>query len=266
MNIDRPLPAICSEVSEDRSHEAFVSRGFVVFERALPRTLVDEMYAVWAEYFRPFSAARPTRKRFLMHLPFRSPLYDPRFVENPLVLKLVDRFLGENCLCGYFGSETPLPGAEYMEAHFDMAFLNRQKWLNAPLAFANRLLGTLHYYYGIQVSVPLVDSCAENAPFEIWPASNRLARRQPPEVVLMPAGSLLVRDVRNLHRGTPHLGHEARPFLSLVYLRPWVPRWKAPEIPAAIYAALPQRSQRLFRHAQIGSPVPPPDEWAQRGR
>src|ERR1039458_2848333 len=103
--------------------------------------------------------------------------------------------------------------------------------MNKPLAAANRLLGSLNYYYGIQASLALVDSHQNNAPLEIWPASNRISfRTQPSKRLLVPAGSIIVRDIRCLHRGTPHAGVGARPFLSLVYLRPWVPGWRASQI------------------------------------
>jgi len=131
----------------------------------------------------------------------------------------------------------------------------------------NKTAGTVGYYYGIHVSVPLVDAGLENAPFEIWPRTNRLSLTQSkPEKVLMPAGSLMVRDIRNLHRGTPHVGNLPRPFLSLVYLRPWTPGWRAPEIPAEVYQSLSPQMQKMFRHAPIGEPVPDPSAWAVRRR
>jgi hypothetical protein len=252
----------------DAAWQEFNDKGYVVFERAIEPSVLAGMYAVWLEYFEPFRKRRkPEIKRFPMHLPFKAPLYHPSFVEHPSVLALADRLLGKRYVCGYFGSETPLPGADYMQAHFDLMFLSRMTFMNAPLGFANRLLGTLRYFYGIQVSVPLVDSRDDNGPFEIWPASNRWTPRRPaPERLLMPAGSLLVRDIRNLHRGTPHRGTAPRPFLSLVYLRSWVPRWKLPEIPAEVYASLPARSQRLFSRARIGQHVPDPEAWAERSR
>lgn len=246
---------------------AFERKGYVVFERALPRSLVDAMHAVWLEYFTLFSQRQPESRRFLMHVPFKPPLCDPRFLENPRVLAIADRVLGRDYLCGYLGSETPLPGAGAQEPHFDLAFWKRFTFLNGPLSLANRALGSLHFYYGLQVSVPLVDSGPDNAPFEIWPATNRLRwRHGPSERLTMPAGSLLVRDIRNIHRGTEHRGAAPRPFLSLVYLRRWVPAWKPPEIPADVYASLPARTRHLFRRASVGQPVPDPEAWALRAR
>lgn len=251
----------------DRAYQEFREKGYVVFERAIPLDLVAGMYSVWAEYFSAFSSRRPQSDRLLMHVPFKWPLYEPRFVENPLVLQIADQILGKNYICGYFGSETPLPGAQEQEPHFDLAFRTRLTSLNGPLNVLNKLLGSAGYYYGIQVSVPLVDSTLANAPFEIWPGTNRVSRRRPrSHLVVMPAGSILVRDIRNLHRGTTHHGDRARPFLSLVYLRPWVPAWRPPEIPLDVYDALPPRSRQLFRKATLGEPVPDPAAWAQRPR
>ncbi|HSR70505.1 MAG TPA: hypothetical protein VLU25_21425 [Acidobacteriota bacterium] len=249
------------------AYREFKKKGYIVFERALDPELVGRMYQVWEEYFGPFQAEKPDLKRLLMHLPFKEPLYHPQFLENPHVMAITDRVLGKKCLCGYFGSETALPGCDFMQWHFDLMFLTKMTWLNGPLSFANKLLGSLGYIYGIQVSVPLVDSHEKNAPFEIEPATNRFSlKKRPHETILMPAGSLIVRDIRNMHRGTPHRGDSPRPFLSLVYLRSWVPKWKMPEIPEEVYQALPEKSKSLLREANIGQSVPSPGEWAKRPR
>jgi hypothetical protein len=254
-------------VHSESAYQEYQRKGYVVFKRVLPPDLIAEMYAVWAEYFTAFSKRRPAARRLIMYLPFIAPLYDPRFVENPLVLQITDRVLGKNCVCGYFASETPLPGAGFQPVHFDLQFFNKWAPLNRPLSYANRLLGTLNYAYSIQVTVPLVDSTEDNAPLQVWPASNRFTRANAgPESVLMPAGSILVRDLRNLHRGTAHHGEAARPFLSIAYVRRWVPKWRAPEIPLDVYNNLPERSRRLFRLAQIGKSVPGPEEWATLDR
>ena len=38
----------------------------------------------------------------------------------------------------------------------------------------------------------------------------------------MPAGSVLVRDIRTWHRGTPNRSETARPNLAMIYSRPWL--------------------------------------------
>jgi hypothetical protein len=259
LSLERP-----SVIDTDAAYQEFRRNGYVVFERVLPADLLAEMHAVWAEYFAAFSARRPAARRLIMYLPFKWPLYDSRFIENPLVLQITDRVLGKNYVCGYFASETPLPGAKPQPLHFDLQFFNGWASLNRPLSYANKLLGTFGYAYSIQVTVPLVDSRVENAPLEVWPATNRLTAGPAcgPSSILMPAGSILVRDLRLLHRGTTHLGLEPRPFLSIVYSRTWVPKWRAPEIPTDVYNQLPARSRRLFRLARIGHAVPSAQEWA----
>jgi hypothetical protein len=251
----------------DETYRVFKETGYVVFEREVPAPVIAEMRRVFDDYYVEYSKQKPNLKRVLMHLPFKAPLYHSLFVENAAVLGIAKRALGNNFVCSYFGSETALPEADYMKAHFDLAFLNRLRFLNPLLSLINKTAGTLGYYYGIHVSVPLVDAGLENAPFEIWPRTNRLSlRASKPEKVLMPAGSLMVRDIRNLHRGTPHMGNLPRPFLSLVYLRPWVPGWRPPEIPSDVYEALSPQMQRMFRHARIGEAVPDPQAWAVRRR
>lgn len=267
MNTPDVLLGTLPRIGIDKAYQEYRRKGYVVFERALPPDLVEDMLAVWMEYFTPFVDRRRDGDRHLMHVPFKWPLYDPRFIENPWVLSIADQVLGRNYICGYFGSETPMPGAAGQEPHFDLRFRKRFTALNGPLNFLNKALGSVGYSYGMQVSVPLVDSTLVNAPLEIWAGTNRFSmRRKTSELLVMPAGSIIARDIRNLHRGTPHRGDRVRPFLSLVYLRPWVPAWRQPEIPRDIYNGLSPRARQLFRKAAVGHQVPDPAAWATRAR
>jgi ectoine hydroxylase-related dioxygenase (phytanoyl-CoA dioxygenase family) len=69
---------------------------------------------------------------------------------------------------------------------------------------------------------------------------------------LLRAGSLLLRDLRLWHRGTPNRSQSARPNLALIYARPWLAIDYPPvSIARATYSALPERAQRLFRKARL---------------
>ena len=66
------------------------------------------------------------------------------------------------------------------------------------------------------------------------------------------AGSVLLRDLRTWHRGTPNQSSAPRPNMSLVYTRPWY-RFEQhqPTLPRSAYDALSESARRLFRFATI---------------
>jgi hypothetical protein len=74
------------------------------------------------------------------------------------------------------------------------------------------------------------------------------------ESALMPAGSLLIRDMRMWHRGTPNRSNEPRPNMALIYSRFWLRESNYPQIgiPRETYASLSERAKRLFRFENIG--------------
>jgi ectoine hydroxylase-related dioxygenase (phytanoyl-CoA dioxygenase family) len=69
--------------------------------------------------------------------------------------------------------------------------------------------------------------------------------------VIMPAGSLLIRDIRMWHRGTPNRSDAARPNLAMVYFRSWFNTQPKIDIPRERYDSLSERAQELFRFENI---------------
>jgi ectoine hydroxylase-related dioxygenase (phytanoyl-CoA dioxygenase family) len=113
------------------------------------------------------------------------------------------------------------------------------------------------------VDIPLVDFRPDNGAMEIWPGGTHLmppptdieavVREMHSEQVIMPAGSLLIRDARMWHRGSPNKSGAPRPNMALMYARHWF-KTMYPQIGIRqeIYDMLPERSQQLFRHEDIG--------------
>ena len=71
--------------------------------------------------------------------------------------------------------------------------------------------------------------------------------------VHMPAGSILIRDVRMWHRGTPNHSDEIRPNLALIYSAS--NRDNSIQIPQETYDKLSDRAKQLFRWQKIRYPV-----------
>jgi hypothetical protein len=227
--------------------------GFVLFERVLPDTLVKELRMVFLSAFEKYVARTdPNRgaSRYQMHLPFIEPFIHPTITANPFVLQVVDAVLGEDCVCHYFASDTPLPGSDYQRVHSDIGALFGEGQPMPP--------------YSLVMNLPLVDCTVENGAVEIWPGGSHLmptgvdmatlAPLMHSERVCMPAGSLLVRDMRMWHRGTPNRSDHARPHLAFIYSKPWLKTHYPPiAIPKETYDGLTERQKRLFRFENIGA-------------
>lgn len=227
--------------------------GYVVLEDVLPPELVADLYAAFMERFELVTATtEPNRgaNRYQMHLPFEQPFIDPLVITNPLALPVIDAILGPNCVCHYFASDTPLPGSEYQRVHSDIHPLFADEGLIVPA-------------YGLVLNIPLVDFREDNGPVEIWPGGTHLmpqgldmqslAENMYSEKVIMPAGSLLIRDLRMWHRGTPNQSDAARPNMAMIYARHWLKTSYPPiGIAEQTYDDLSERAKQLFRFENIG--------------
>ena len=227
--------------------------GYVIFEEILPRALVTDLHITFMKEFEAYIARTEQNRgvnRYQMHLPFMQPLIDPQVVANPLALPVIDALLGDDCVCHYFASDTPLPGSDYQAVHSDIHPLFPGTDLSVPA-------------YSIALNIPLVDFRDDNGPIEIWPGGTHLmpggvniqelAPLMHSERVLMPAGSVLIRDMRMWHRGTPNRSDAARPNMAFIYSRHWMKTSYPPiGIPRETYDGLSDRAKRLFRCEDIG--------------
>ena len=226
--------------------------GYVIFERALSPDLLASLRSAFLDVFHAHVATvDPNRgaNRYQMHLPFRAPFHDPAVITNTFALPIVDALLGKDAVCHYFASDTPLPGSDYQAVHSDIALLYPEAPFSLPA-------------YSLVVNIPLVDFTEENGPLEVWPGGThlmpggtdvqKLAPYLHSERVKMPAGSVLIRDMRMWHRGTPNRSTEIRPNLALIYSRPWL-KTHYPPIPIArdIQSTLSDRAKHLFRNEKV---------------
>ncbi len=222
--------------------------GYVLIESILPPDLLAALQTEFTHVFNEHRAGSESNRganRFQMHLPFREPFNDPAVIENPLALAVIDQLVGPDCVCHYFASDTALPGSEHQSVHSDIALLFPEAPLSLPA-------------YSVVLNIPLVDHREDNGPMEIWPGGTHLmpsgvdmrelSKTMHSELCLMPAGSLLIRDMRMWHRGTPNRSHQPRPNLALIYARPWLKtHYPLIEISASAYNSLSERGRKLFR-------------------
>ncbi|MCM3783919.1 phytanoyl-CoA dioxygenase family protein [Neobacillus mesonae] len=244
--------------------------GYVILEDVLPKGKVDELKKAFTESLNWFidqygEESYLNKKGFNegtnnlgLYLPFAPPFNDSLVIEHPFALAIIDRILGKDYSVTLFSSNTSLPGgkrAQPVHSDHGAKFGNLCK-VALPIT-------------DLVLNIPLVDVHDSNGPMEIWPGGTHLLPDSyhgpngpdPEELaphmhsikVHMSAGSILIRDVRMWHRGTPNQGNESRPNLAIMYSA--FNRNKNIHIPQETYNNLSDRAKHLFRWQKIGSPA-----------
>ena len=226
-------------------------------------SLRSEFLGVLDQSIRRIGDNRGRQRQGGVPLPIEGAFADPLVLANPLALEVITALLGDDITCSYYSSDTAMPGSEYQPAHRD----GNELFPGLPVTLPP---------YMYEINVPLVDFREDNGPVEVWPRTHlvsslelvdkggllrpaleerasdiqRYAEQLRPEPVLMPAGSLLLRDPRMWHRGSPNRSSEPRPMLAIAYNRPWY-RFNAVTLSRAVFDGWPLNLKELFRLACI---------------
>ncbi len=229
-------------------------KGYVLLDDMIPEAKVAAMRDTFDPLLQAKRQADPPNRgvnRFQMHLPFEMPFADPMLYANPIVLAIIENLFGHDHILTYFASDTPFPGSDYQKVHLDC----RLPFPEAPYGVP---------VYSVVLNTPLVDFTEENGPLEIWPSGThmvaqprdieRMAARMPSVRLLPKTGSILLRDARVWHRGTPSRGERSRPNIALVYSRGWFRFESHPfriKVPRETYDSLPESLRPMFRYCAI---------------
>lgn len=187
-----------------------------------------------------------------MFPPMRKPFSDVDVVAHPVAVQLMQLILGPEFTCCFYHTNTAYPGSGTQHIHRDTGTL-----FGVPRA-------AYHPTVSLVVNVPLCDFTEENGSTEIWPCTHLIPNdgRESPEVLLqrsrvlpsiranMPAGSLLLRDLRLWHRGVPNRSAEPRPMLAIVYTRPWLAE-KPMDITKETWDTWPDHVRSIFRRNKV---------------
>jgi ectoine hydroxylase-related dioxygenase (phytanoyl-CoA dioxygenase family) len=250
--------------------------GYVLFEEVLPRTQIKTLFKRYVEILEPYlekhheevfnpkNGFNDGTNHIRLYLPFEQPFSAEEIIAHPFVTDVVDRILGDDCSMTYFATNTSMPGGKNPQpVHSDTsAKFGDRCTINLPIT-------------NLVVNFPLVDVNENNGPMEIWPggthlqpdswygstaySKSKLAEHMHGIKVLMPAGSILIRDDRVWHRGTPNRSNQHRPNIALIYTSAInAPRTGSIQIPQETYDQLSERAKRLLRNEKIGFPVSEP--------
>ena len=166
------------------------------------------------------------------HLQQDPPPFPPYLFRDVLVnafaIDVTHALLGDGVKNAFYSGNCCLPNDNRQPLHGDIGHL----WTGLQKA---------HPAHALVVNVPVVDMTAENGSTELWPGTHLNTThtmsngdvKVPDEVLKcvraqvqplqpsVPAGSLLVRDMRLWHCGMPNYTKTARPMIAMIH---W-PRW-----------------------------------------
>jgi hypothetical protein len=186
------------------------------------------------------------------HPPILFPLADERIAAHPLAVQLTTELMGENFHCGFYNTNTAMPGSGMQPIHQDTRTL------------FGAALGVPHPVVSLVVNIPLCDFTIENGSTEVWPGTHRFVdgatedgRTLEERASLLPsartnfkAGSLVLRDMLMWHRGMPNRADHPRTMIALI----WERSFKRPytmEIPRSTWDAWSEGTRNIYRHNRI---------------
>ena len=147
---------------------------------------------------------------------------------NDFVVEITRAVLGEGVKNSFYSGNTCLPNTTQQPLHVDSG----QLWPSLSEATPP---------YGVVVNVPVVDATPENGSTEFWPGTHldttraigdddikllpeteaRLRAELNPLQPSLPAGSVLIRDMRLWHRGMPNRTDTPRPMIAMIHWARW---------------------------------------------
>ena len=174
--------------------------------------------------------------------PLLGPIADTRLAAHPIAVQVMKELLGSDFECSFYHTNTALPGSGIQPVHRDTA----------------NLMGVPHPVATLVLNIPLCDFTVENGSTEVWPGTHLTlgpvddARTAafPSTRTNVPAGSLILRDMRLWHRGMPNNADYPRTMFAIVYSRGFL-RTPIITIPQTTWEAWSDDARRIFRFNQV---------------
>ena len=227
--------------------------GLVVIESVLPRDWIEEVNVAMQAGLDMEEDVQNGENPML-----KMPFMDARIIDNPFAMPIMKAAMGEKIFAYLpYGCNSTSPGSEIQWIHRDSGQLFPELPFALPVST-------------IVVNIPLVDFTVENGATEVWPGSHLIvddaavrntpynvceetrAAQLPSFQLVMPAGSVVVRDMRCWHRAMPNQSQTKRPMLALVYFRRFHHSPDAPNIFNArvseeIWMDMSEDAQEVYR-------------------
>jgi tetratricopeptide (TPR) repeat protein len=199
----------------------FDTYGAVQIENAFPVEMIVRLQEEFMQRYSPYfrvddhpDALRLGDKRYMLTVDIDAPFDDPGLIGAPLVLPIVRKLLGDDCVLGAFTAVISLPGSSDQRLHKDHpALFPDTQWHFGLPCFA------------AQIIIPLVPLDEFTGTTRFYKGTHRVPTERAEELgaqdPMVPLGSCLLNDYRCAHRGLGNRSQVVRPILTLIYNRPW---------------------------------------------
>jgi hypothetical protein len=248
-------------LAPDRMRDAlrtFRDAGVLVLENAYPREFIATVRAAYDAELERFIAARGGLKAMegktfgKNHIGFfpylRPPVADARIAAHPAAVRLLTEVLGADLQCSFFHTNTAFPDSGFQPVHRDSGHLFGTE---LPVA---------HPPVSVVINIPLCDFTVENGSTEYWPGSHLIVDVAPEDAkqldaraaglpsarLNVPAGSLVLRDLRVWHRGMPNPSQTTRTMMAIVYTRGWLAQ-KTVTVPQSTWDGWTDEARHVYR-------------------
>jgi hypothetical protein len=204
----------------------FDTYGTVQIDNAFPVAMIErlqhEFMARYSPYFRVDDhpdALRLGDKRYMLTVDMEDPFDDPGLIGAPMVLPIIRKLLGDDCVLGAFTAVISLPGSRDQRLHKDHpALFPDTEWHFSLPCFA------------AQIIIPLVPLNEFTGTTRFYKGTHRVPTEQAEELgaqdPVVPLGGCLLNDYRCAHRGVGNRSQIVRPILTLIFNRPWFRDYK----------------------------------------
>jgi ectoine hydroxylase-related dioxygenase (phytanoyl-CoA dioxygenase family) len=239
-----------------RAKRALDEDGFVILEDVvdlqhigvLRDKMIEDLPHVLARSDTPFNF---TRSNVQQDPPPVEPYLFRDVLLNDYVIQVTESVLGKGVQNAFYSGNMALPRTDQRQpTHADMGHL----WPNMEHPTPA---------YALVVNLPLVDMDVSNGATELWPGSHRdtsialqegdikvsaekleeWRKNAPPIQPSVRAGSVLIRDMRLWHGGTPNPSDQPRPMIAMIHWVGWWIHGGAMKFPAS--------SKPFFEHPRL---------------
>lgn len=140
--------SIATQYDTNQLIEEFKINGFVVLEDFISSDVLDRIYEAWVpirdrEIERQADDPNRGTNRYAILIPNERPFVNPEIFEDPTLVKLIEKVLGDDYVCQNYNSNTPFPGSVYQRWHRDL-----------PPIFPGLMTPTI----SVAIRIPLVDT------------------------------------------------------------------------------------------------------------
>ena len=262
----------------DRAVQLFRRDGFVVVldvltaeqldflragcDREIRNILAKDRHRIGNRGSHRYSFGSASRSRHLIHLPEWAMLID-----LPTTTPIVSAIFGaDDYHLKGGGGDFCLPGSvRYQRLHADMGDRRSHTTRDGSVVQTGSFQDPTGQHSIRDLPIPnvtcnflTVDFTPLNGPTRQIPGTQNSREPMPPRddepewmqlstVCPAPAGSVLIRDVRAWHGGTPNLSDEARAIPNVEFWAPWYREPKRPAMPLDVWKGLSDHAQRVSR-------------------